>query len=234
MLLKSFKEGISHILFPKVCTVCGLKLSTHEQFVCTQCLNEKFELAYRKGKQSSSGAVLPEGIYLQHALWNFDKGGHLQELLHQLKYHRLTGVGEDLGRQLGKSLLMNSLFVQAIKQKKVRLLPVPLHPKKRRMRGYNQAFHIAKGIAEVTNLHILPKGGVKRIKNTSTQTGFSLEKRRKNIEGAFAVEDKKAVESSLCVLVDDVFTTGSTTFELASELEKSGCTEIIIATVAQA
>ncbi|MDR9417774.1 ComF family protein [Gracilimonas sp.] len=234
MLLKSFKEGISHILFPKVCTVCGLKLSSQEQFVCNHCLNDKFELAYREGKQSSSGAILPEGIILQHALWNFDKGGYLQELLHQLKYHRLTGVGEDLGRQLGKSLLMNPFFVQAIKQNKVRLLPVPLHPKKRRMRGYNQAFHIAHGIAKVTKLHILSKDAVKRIKNTSTQTGFSLEKRRKNIEGAFEVGHKDAVKNCLIILVDDVFTTGSTTFELASELKKSGCNQMIIATVAQA
>ncbi|WP_421773931.1 ComF family protein [Gracilimonas sp.] len=234
MLLTKFKEGIIEVLFPKVCTVCGLRLSTNENFVCNPCLNEKFEEAFRNGKQSSGDILLPEGIHLQHALWNFDKGGHLQELLHQLKYNRLIGVGEDVGRQLGKSLLANTLFVKGIKNKKALLLPVPLHKKKRRIRGYNQAFHIAKGVAEVTNLHIIKQDVVIRTRNTSTQTGFTLEKRRKNIAGAFQVQKPDAIKDAVCIVIDDVFTTGATTFELASKLTQAGCKEIMIATVAQA
>ncbi|MFD2532821.1 ComF family protein [Gracilimonas halophila] len=234
MFLKKFTEGISEILFPKVCTVCGLRLATNENFVCHNCLNDKFEEAYRPGKGSTSDAMLPEGVYLQHALWNFDKGGYLQELLHQLKYHRLTGVGVDIGRQLGKSLLRNPHFMNRIKDRKVCLLPVPLYPKKRRMRGYNQAFYIAEGVAEVTGLYILKKDVIQRIKNTGTQTGFSLEKRRKNIDGAFQVIEPERVKDVLCVIIDDVFTTGATTFELSSELKKAGSGEIMIATAAQA
>lgn len=234
MLFKKFKEGVLEVLFPKVCTVCGLKLASNENFVCNLCLNEKFEEAYREGKDTSSDIMLPEGIRLQHALWNFDKGGHLQDLLHQLKYQRLIGVGEDLGRQLGKSLLANQLFAERIKGEKVRLLPVPLHKKKRRMRGYNQAFHIEKGVAEVTNLPIIEQEAVIRTRNTSTQTGFTLEKRRKNISGAFQVQDFGAIKNTTCIIIDDVFTTGATTFELASELNDAGCKEIMIATVAQA
>lgn len=236
MLLKGFTEGILEILFPKVCTVCGLKLTTKENFVCSECLNDKFEEAYQTDTYtySSGNVMLPEGICLQHALWNFDKGGHLQELLHQLKYHRLTGVGVDIGRQLGKSLLRNPLFMSTIKNKKTRLLPVPLHPRKRRIRGYNQAFYIAKGVSEVTNLHLIDKEAVQRTKNTSTQTGFSLEKRRKNIEGAFTITYPEKFKGMICVIIDDVFTTGATTFELSGTLKQAGCDEIIIATVAQA
>ncbi|WP_020403380.1 ComF family protein [Gracilimonas tropica] len=199
-----------------------------------QCLNHKFEEAYRPGKSNSGDVILPESISIQHALWNFDKGGYLQELLHQLKYHRLTGVGEDIGRQLGKSLLQNPAFIKSIERKKVRLVPVPLHPRKRRMRGYNQAFYIAKGVAEVTNLKILPKDAVVRNRNTKTQTGFSLEKRRKNIQGAFTVSDPEVVKETVCVIIDDVFTTGATTFELSRVLKKAGSLDLLIATVAQA
>lgn len=233
-LVKRIKQGISEVVFPAICVVCGMKLSDSEHFVCNNCLEKKFEEANREGKKISSDTLLPEGIFLQHALWNFDKGGYLQELLHQLKYHRLTGVGEDLGRQLGKSLLRNPWFIPAIENRKVRLIPVPLHPKKRRMRGYNQAFYIAKGVMEVTKLHIIKKEAVRRVKNTSTQTGFSLEKRRKNIDGAFNVERPELAKDTVCVIIDDVFTTGATTFELASVLRKQGCAEIMIATVAQA
>ncbi|MBD3616466.1 MAG: ComF family protein [Gracilimonas sp.] len=197
-------------------------------------MESKFEEAYQPGKRSTRDIMLPEGVYLQHALWNFDKGGYLQEVLHQLKYNRLTGVGEDIGRQLGKSMLRHPEFMNRVKGRKVRLLPVPLHPKKYRMRGYNQAFYIAKGVAEVTNLHIIDKNTVQRIKNTGTQTGYSLEKRRKNIDGAFKVTVPEKVKDVLCVIIDDVFTTGATTFELSSELKKIGCGEIMIATVAQA
>lgn len=102
------------------------------------------------------------------------------------------------------------------------------------MRGYNQAFHIAKGVAEVTNLHILGKDVVVRNRNTKTQTGFSLEKRRRNIEGAFEVQDAEKVKEVLVVIIDDVFTTGATTFEMSGTLNKAGCKDIMIATVAQA
>lgn len=234
MIFKNILDGIAEVLFPKVCTVCGLKLSHAEHFVCNQCLSGKFEEPALKGQMSSSDVLLPEGIVLQHALWTFDKGGYLQELLHQLKYHRLTGVGEDIGRQLGKSLLRNPRFTEIIKEKKVRLIPVPLHPRKRRIRGYNQAFYIAKGVAEVTNLHIVKKEAVRRAKNTKTQTGFSLEKRQENISGAFRVMDAEAIDEIVAVVIDDVFTTGATTFELSTKLLEAGCSEIIIATVAQA
>ncbi|SMO97055.1 ComF family protein [Gracilimonas mengyeensis] len=233
-LVKKIKEGISEVIFPTICVVCGMKVSASQHFVCTHCLEHKFDLANRQGKQISSDTILPEGIVLQHALWNFDKGGHLQDLLHQLKYNRLTGVGVDLGRQLGKTLLRNPFFIRAIEDQKVRLVPVPLHPKKEQKRGYNQAFYVTRGVAEVTNLHILKKQAIKRVKNTRTQTGFSLEKRRENINGAFKVQRPDLIEEAFCVIIDDVFTTGATTFELAKALRSAGSGNIAIASVAQA
>ncbi|MEX2362597.1 MAG: hypothetical protein WD597_03190, partial [Balneolaceae bacterium] len=179
--IQRIKDGILEVLFPTICAVCGLKLSSEELSVCTICLNDKFEEAGFGDSKSSSNIMLPEGIYLQHALWNFDKGGYLQDLMHQLKYNRLTGVGEDIGRQLGKSLMKNPWFVDRIKNGNAVLLPVPLHPRKRKTRGYNQAFFVAKGVSVVTGLAVVKREDVQRIKNTSTQTGFSLEKRRKNI-----------------------------------------------------
>ncbi|MEX0721137.1 MAG: phosphoribosyltransferase family protein [Balneolaceae bacterium] len=233
-LINRITEGISEVLFPTICVVCGLKLSSRENFACTVCLNDKFEEAFITNKRSTSDLMLPEGIYLQHALWNFDKGGHLQNLLHQLKYNRLTGVGEDVGRQLGKNLLKNPWLTKKLKKDKTILLPVPLHIRKRKIRGYNQAYFVAKGVAEVLDMPIIKQEAVQRVKNTSTQTGFSLEKRRKNIGGAFRVADPNQVKNKVCVIIDDVFTTGATTFELAAVLNAHNAAEIMIATVAQA
>lgn len=233
MEIKRFKEGILEILFPRVCVVCGHNLSPKENVLCVECLSSKFEETVPNGAVTSEGIILPEGIFLQHALWTFDKGGYLQAMLHQLKYHRITGVGVDIGRQLAVSMQNNPQMNTFLKEP-YHLLPVPLHPKKRRIRGYNQAYHIAKGISDVTGGDILSRHAVIRVKNTKTQTGFSLEKRRRNIENAFKVVQPNSVKGRNIIIVDDVFTTGSTTFELASVLKASQCEKIAIVTVAQA
>ena len=229
--IKSISEVIQNILFPNVCLVCGLKLAGKEQYVCRNCLKERFEPANPDGKSTSSDTLLPEGVVLQHALWKFDKGGYLQDLLHQLKYHRLTGVGTDLGGQLGISLGNNRHFVF---EKDPVLIPVPLHSGKKRKRGYNQAYYIAKGLRNFTEIPIIKQAAVVRIKNTSTQTGFSLEKRRRNIENAFRVDMPERVAGRTCIIVDDVFTTGATSFELARKLLEAGAYKIMITSVAQA
>lgn len=229
--LKSIKQGFYEVIFPHVCLICGLKLSSSEQFICPVCVRDRFDLANSEGKQVSSDTILPEGITLQHALWNFDKGGFLQDLLHSLKYHRLTGLGIDLGVALGNSVKRNPFFKS---NEHSLLIPVPLHPKKRRMRGYNQAKFIAEGVKMATKIPVCSNEDVQRIKNTKTQTGFSLEKRRENIGKAFVVKNEDSIKGKECIIVDDVFTTGATAFELAETLKNSGVIKIMIITVAQA
>ena len=163
----------------------------------------------------------------------FDKGGYLQDLLHKLKYHRLTGVGEDLGSIVG-SISMKEKALETFTTETTRILPVPLHNKKRKIRGFNQAFFIAKGFSEQTGYEILKKGVVERVKNTKTQTGFSLTKRRENIADAFNVVLKEEIQGMNIIIIDDVFTTGATAFELVTELERAEAGKIFIVTVAQA
>lgn len=225
------QRGLLGILFPEVCEICGMKLSRSEYFVCQHCLSNRFEPANPFGKKVSADIFLPEGVSVQHALWKFDKGGHLQDLLHKLKYNRLYGVGEDLGVALGQSLEKNRHFPDS---EDVILIPVPLHSSKKRVRGYNQARSVAKGVESAIGVPICSKEDVLRVKKTATQTGFSIEKRRKNIAGAFRVVNTEVVERKVCIIVDDVFTTGATTFELASELLNAGAYKIMITTVAQA
>lgn len=229
--LRSVKKGIIEVPFPNVCVACNLKLSISEKFVCKVCLYERFERANPEQVRCSGEILLPEGITIQHALWIFDKGGELQELFHHLKYSRLVGIGEDMGEALGNNLLENEHF--KVLNEPV-LIPVPLHPKKKRIRGYNQAYHISKGMENVMDVSIISEEAVTRIKNTKTQTGFSLEKRRRNIAEAFYVNKDELIKGRDCIIVDDVFTTGATAFELAKTLTMSGAVKIGIVTVAQA
>ena len=224
------KNAISELMFPKVCAICGMSLLESQHFICSECAQNRFERAI-SGKIDKIN--LPESVVGRFALWQFDKGGYLQDLLHKLKYHRLTGVGVDLGAIVGNTLRKESVL-QSFDSENTIILPVPLHAKKRRSKGFNQAFFIAKGMSEVLEYTIIEKGVIERVKNTKTQTGFSLGKRRENIANAFKLIYPERLEGMNIIIVDDVFTTGATAFELVTELQKASLRKIFIATVAQA
>ena len=232
--LPDIRQGLSQIVFPAVCVCCGQENTQKQRQLCSFCLEERFEDANPENNVTTSDTILPDGIRAQHALWKFDKGGDLQHLLHQLKYERLTTIGVDLGRKLGQRTKKHPVITKEIETRDAVLLPVPLHYAKFRYRGFNQAFKIAHGFQAVWQIPICEISAVIRTKNTSSQTGFSLEKRRENMKNAFEIRDPSVVKNKLVLIVDDVFTTGSTTFELSNTLLDAGSGPIIILTVAQA
>ncbi|MCC5904943.1 MAG: ComF family protein [Balneolaceae bacterium] len=168
-------------------------------------------------------------------MWYFDKGGYLQKLLHDLKYHHLKGVGVELGECLGRAFLNNldSSIREEFALVKPLLVPVPLYKSRQRKRGYNQARAMAEGVARVTSWPVSREGLIIRKKNTKTQTGLNSHERENNLSGAFEVTDSAELQDKFLILIDDVFTTGSTTFEVAKTVlndeEKAG-----ILTVAKA
>jgi ComF family protein len=232
--IKRLLNGLGKIAFPDVCVCCGVEATEREGHICSFCLEDRFELANKYFGQSCSDTLLPEYIEVQHALWNYDQGGVLQDLLHNLKYEHLTGIGVELGEKLGQSMVKHPFINERCENEQAVLVPVPLHFLKFRKRGFNQAFMIAKGIQRVLEIPICDVDAVLRRKNTRSQTGFTLSQRIANMEGAFRVKKPETFKNKLTVIVDDVFTTGSTTFELASTLKTVGCGDVFIVTVAQA
>jgi ComF family protein len=234
-ILRTIFNGFSQIIFPNVCVCCGNENTQKDKQLCSFCLQDRFEDANPNNSRVSSDTLLPEGIIVQHALWKFDKGGDLQHLLHQLKYEQMVTIGVDLGRKLGERVKHHPLLRQELQARDAVLLPVPLHHKKYRKRGFNQAFKLAQGFQSVWNsIAICDADDVVRTKNTQSQTGFSLEKRIQNMEDAFKVRNEAVIRGKLIVIIDDVFTTGSTTFELAKTLQKAGSGPAIVLTIAQA
>lgn len=232
--LKNFQKGLSGIAFPNVCLSCGRETVKKKKYLCTFCLTERFIDANPDNKLSSSGVILPDKVILQHALWQFDKGGDLQRLLHSLKYDRLTSIGRQLGRALAKRASKHPSVHNFLEKNKPLLVPVPLHYLKFRKRGFNQALTIARGIEKVVNLPICKIDTVSRKKYTKSQTGFTLDKRIKNMKDAFRVRKPKRIEGKTIIIVDDVFTTGSTAFELSKTLKEAGASAMQIWTIAQA
>lgn len=233
-IIHGLTHGIHTVAFPNVCLCCGLETTRQERPLCSFCKEERFEDANPENKFSSSGVILPEAAAIQHALWQFDKGGLLQDLMHYLKYERLTGVGLELGALSARRMVNHPGIAALLARESAILVPVPLHYLKFRKRGFNQAFLIARGINEVLDIPVCSLTAVIRRKNTRSQTGFSLEKRMSNVKDAFRIRKPVEFAGKMAIIVDDVFTTGATTFELAGVLQEAGCREIIIATAAQA
>jgi ComF family protein len=113
------------------------------------------------------------------------------------------------------------------------VIPVPLHPRRLRQRGFNQSLLLARRIGR---RHSLPLDftALRRIRPTLPQTELSAAERQKNIRGAFAVSNPRAVDGNAVLLVDDVFTTGATVEECAKALLKSGAGRVDVLTLARA
>lgn len=153
--------------------------------------------------------------------------GSLRALVHELKYRGRRRVAE----RLAELLLARPDAARLLTPGAV-LLPVPLHPRRLRERGFNQAELLARALARRTGLETRPCALVRR-KDTRSQTGLSATARRRNVTGAFAVRRRAQVDGCCVVLVDDVATTGATVRACAAALRAAGAAEVRLLTVAR-
>lgn len=156
----------------------------------------------------------------------FSKTGKVQHLLHQLKYQGNRDAGFFLGQQIGESIKNAELF-QGIDC----LVPIPLHPKKEFLRGYNQSFVIAQGVEDITKIPIAKEGLVRSV-FTSTQTKKTRDERWANVKDIFVVKDDKIFENKHILLIDDVLTTGATLMAAGNKLLEISGAKVSAATAA--
>jgi ComF family protein len=140
----------------------------------------------------------------------YDTGSRFNEILYQLKYKGNKELGEVMGSYMARELLSSGFF-EGIDM----LVPVPLHPKKLKYRGYNQSEQIAAGISHVTGIPVTASYS-ERIKDTDTQTHKSAIERRENVEGIFLLQNPLFFSEKHILIVDDVLTTGATILSYAS------------------
>lgn len=199
-------DDLIGLFYPSVCAACGNKLFKWEHLVCTRCRCFLPKTGYEQHEDNPLARLFYGKVHLKAvtACFFFSKEGKVQHLIHELKYKGNADAGLFLGQELGKCIKDAPLF-QGIDY----LIPVPLHPKKEKKRGYNQSTVIARGIAEATGIPIGDKFLVRSV-NTATQTHKTKEDRWQNVKDIFELRHGEQLEGKYVLLIDDVLTTGAT------------------------
>ena len=223
-----FLNHLINLFYPTVCSACGDILMRDEETVCLSCRYLLPKTEYEKNADNPLAQMFYGQVEL-HAVtaeFFFSKTGKMQHLLHQLKYEGNKDAGFFLGQQLGESIKNAALF-QGIDY----LIPIPLHPKKEHLRGYNQSYVIAQGVEEKTKIPIM-NDSLYRKTFTSTQTKKSREERWDNVKDIFDVKNQGRLIGKHILLIDDVLTTGATLKAAVMTLSNIENIKISVATAA--
>lgn len=225
--LSSLWSGMLHFIYPSLCEGCGKTLLLQEEVLCIECVALLPLTMYHRIAENQTTQRFAGRIAFQNAtsLAYYTKDGLLQHLLQEFKYRGNKRVGSFLGKKLGIALKKES-WSSSIDV----IVPVPLHVKKTKSRGYNQSEIIAQKVAEILNISI-DNLNLIRIKNTDTQTSKSRVERADNMKKAFLVKESSAFAGKHILLLDDVLTTGATIEGCVAALSTVSGIKISIATI---
>ncbi|RYU86180.1 ComF family protein [Mucilaginibacter terrigena] len=229
-LLRTYLADFVSLLFPQLCAACRASLVANEDILCTDCL---YNLPFTNFHQQPDNIVARQfwgklNIEAAYSLYYFNKGSKVQNMVHQFKYNGMHRIGNLLGNIAGQQLLQNSVFSTVDY-----IIPVPLHKKRLKTRGYNQSACFAEGLADKLNAAVEPDNLIRTV-STKTQTHKSRFARFQNMQEVFAVARPKDLEHKHVLLVDDIVTTGATLEACGIELLKVPGLKLSIATIAYA
>lgn len=202
------KDLIS-IAFPNNCIGCNEVLLKGEEFICLKC---NVQVPFCEDYIFNSSDWLTDDNTHLFGLFFYDKKGVTQSIIHEIKYKGNIKLASYLGEILGGNIKEKGVEIDTI-------IPVPLHKKRLKQRGYNQAEEIAKGIGKSLKKEVSTNLLV-RTKYTQTQTSKDKQLREENILNAFDINLKQQKEIKNVLLVDDVITTGATINECLKTLNK--------------
>ncbi|MGB0897099.1 MAG: ComF family protein [Flavobacteriaceae bacterium] len=217
-----------NLFFPNVCVGCKNVLATQEQVLCVHCLHDLPVTNLHVNDSKLIKKVFYGVVNFQHAtaLFYYPKKGPVRQMIHHLKYKNQKHISAYLGKWLGTELTSNNHYntIDVV-------IPVPLHRKRMRQRGYNQVEGFAKELAQSLNADY-SDNILLRNKNTSTQTLKNRLTRWRNVQTIFEVSDTQSLQDKHILLVDDVITTGATIKACAKELQRINNVKLSLAVMA--
>lgn len=234
----------SHLLaliYPQECLICGRFLERAAPYpVCDACISEPAALSAEILCARCGSAFLNESSINEQGLCRLcasgatsfvaafsfgEYAGTLRELIHLLKYERIRPLAEPLGRMMARALPPQTVHDA--------IVPMPLHWRRKLIRGFNQAELLARVVARRTGLPVL--AALRRRRHSPAQASLaSASQRRANVRGVFVVPRSKEIAGKRLVLVDDVLTSGATVNSAAAALVEAGAARVDVLTLARA
>jgi competence protein ComFC len=216
---------ILNLVFPKLCFGCQKR----GKYLCKKCLREKVYINWIQrchvcGSETRVGLAHKECLertYIDGLIWICLYEGIIENLLKEIKYSFVSDILDEI------SQVMCKFFKYYKIDKDFLVISVPIHKNKLKKRGFNQAEMLAKLVAKNSNLEF--RDLLVRIRKTKTQVGLSKMEREVNLKNAFVLTPKyiHLVKGRNILIVDDVYTTGSTLNECAKVLKEFGAKEVI-------
>lgn len=213
-------DKILDIIYPPVCGVCG---RIDKNSLCKKCeiqLKSQATFGIDNYKEDYNKSF-DEHLYI------FMYSGAVRSIMLNYKFNE----NSYLYKTFSNFLLKNEKFVENIKRYDI-IVPVPLSKKREKERGYNQSGLIAKEISKKTNIK-MDKRCLRKIKNAVAQSTLNKEDRYINIEGAYRVNDSKNIQNKSILLIDDIYTTGSTVNECSKIMLQAGTKKVGVLTIAK-
>ena len=226
-VLGKYLSDFGSLLFPDICQACGTSLSQQENHFCTTCLHQ---FPYTNFHVNADNRLAKQfwgrvNISSAAAYLYFNKGGQVQNIMHQLKYNNQPQVGVAIGQLYAAELKKQESYQQA-----QAILPVPLHPHKIEKRGYNQSEQFAIGLSEVLEIPVYTDI-LSRDSERESQAKQNRSHRFENMQKVFSAQSN-GVGLENILLVDDTITTGATLEACVIALQEIGVKNIHILGIA--
>ena len=213
-------KEMEKLIFPPCCLICG-KLTNKN--LCKECEKELYKKAIFKIENNEN-----KELYFEKHIYIFLYKDKIRNLILDYKFNDKSYL-----YKIFSEIIIKNKKICGILKKYDIIIPVPIHKKRKKQRGYNQSELIAKEIA--SNLEGLECkcSVVEKIKHTLPQSSLSKEQRKQNVQNVYKVINKEKIKNKKIILFDDIYTTGSTVNAIAKILKENGASQILILTIAK-